>query len=62
MNKKLIKDDYKKIKSNQIYNKNYYDKNKSLVSDQEYDHLKKEIILLEKNIVFLNLNFHHLKQ
>ena len=58
MNKKLIKDDYKKkISQINIYNKNYYDKNKSLVSDQEYDHLKKEIILLEKKYSFLKSKF-----
>ena len=58
MNKKLIKDDYKKKLSQiNIYNKNYYDKNKSLVSDQEYDHLKKEIILLEKKYSFLKSKF-----
>ena len=44
MNKKLIKDDYKKKLSQiKIYNKNYYDKSKSLISDQEYDHLKKGV-------------------
>ena len=58
MNKKLIKDDYKKKLSQiKIYNKNYYDKSKSLISDQEYDHLKKEIILLEKKYSFLKSKF-----
>jgi DNA ligase (NAD+) len=54
MNKDLIKEDYlEKIKLLQKYNKYYHDKNKPIVSDQEFDLLKKDIIDLEKNYKFL---------
>ena len=36
------------------YNKFYYDKSRPKVSDDEYDQLKKEILLLEKKYQFLN--------
>ena len=39
----------KKIKLLQEYNRYYYNKDKPLVSDQKYDQVKKEIIILEKN-------------
>jgi DNA ligase (NAD+) len=55
MNKKKILLEYqKKIKSLIEYNKNYYDANKSLVTDKEYDELKKNILILESNYSFLN--------
>jgi DNA ligase (NAD+) len=55
MNKKKILSDYKKkIKSIIEYNKSYYDANKSLVTDKEYDELKKDILILESNYSFLN--------
>ena len=55
MNKKKILSDYKKkIKSINQYNKSYYDSNKSLVTDKEYDELKKDILILESNYSFLN--------
>ena len=55
MNKKKILSDYKKkIKSLIEYNKNYYDVNKSLVTDKEYDELKKNILILESNYSFLD--------
>jgi len=55
MNKKKILSDYKKkIKSIIKYNKSYYDANKSLVTDKEYDELKKDILILESNYSFLN--------
>jgi DNA ligase (NAD+) len=55
MNKKKILTDYKKkIKSINEYNKSYYDANKSLVTDKEYDELKKDILILESNYSFLN--------
>ena len=55
MNKKKILSDYnKKIKSIIEYNKSYYDANKSLVTDKEYDELKKNILILESNYSFLN--------
>ncbi len=54
MNKKKIQLKYeKKIKLINKYNKNYYDKNNSLVTDSDYDHLKKEILLLEEEFKFL---------
>ena len=55
MNKKKILSDYKKkIKSLIEYNKSYYDANKSLVTDKEYDELKKDILILERNYSFLD--------
>jgi len=55
MNKKKILSDYKKkIKSLIEYNKSYYDANKSLVTDKEYDELKKNILILESNYSFLD--------
>ena len=54
MNKKNIQTEYKKkIKLITKLNENYYNKNQSTVSDQEYDQLKKEILLLEKRHSFL---------
>ena len=45
----LLKRDYlKKIKLINKYNKFYYDKNNSLISDKEYDKLKKNIFEIEK--------------
>ncbi|MDB3974898.1 NAD-dependent DNA ligase LigA [Candidatus Pelagibacter sp.] len=55
MNKKEIEIIYKKkIKLINNFNKNYYDKNNPLVTDKEYDDLKKDILLLEKNYKFLS--------
>jgi DNA ligase (NAD+) len=55
MDKKKISKDYlHKIELLEEYNKNYYDKDKPIVSDQEYDLLKKEIIDLENSYKFLN--------
>ena len=43
MSKKIIKKDYeKKIKLIQKLNESYFDKNKSLVPDKDYDLLKKK--------------------
>jgi DNA ligase (NAD+) len=54
MNDNLIKKDYlKKIKLFQKYNKYYYDKNESIITDQEFDLIKKDIINLEKKYYFL---------
>ena len=48
-----IKKEYlKKIKLIKKYNQLYYDKNESRISDSDFDKIKKEIIDLEKNIVF----------
>ena len=55
MDKKKISKDYlQKIKLLEEYNKNYYDKDNPIVSDQEYDLLKKEIIDIENSYKFLN--------
>jgi DNA ligase (NAD+) len=43
----------KKIELVKKYNKNYYDKNKPIVSDQIFDLLKKDIINLESKYKFL---------
>ena len=54
MNKKKIEKEYnKKIKLLINYNKNYYDLSKPLVSDKEYDDLKKSILSLENKNSFL---------
>ncbi len=55
MNKKKIESEYKKkIKLLIEYNKNYYDASKPLVTDKEYDDLRKSIIILENKYSFLN--------
>ena len=55
MNKNKILSDYKKkIKLLIEYNKSYYDENKSSVTDKEYDELKKDILILERNYSFLD--------
>ena len=55
MNKNELKKKYKiKIKDYLKYNKFYFDKSKPLITDAEYDELKKEILLLEKKYDFLN--------
>jgi len=54
MNRKEIQKEYnKKIKLINIYNKYYYNDSAPLVSDKEYDELKKDIYLLEENYKFL---------
>ena len=54
MNKKEIKDLYKKkIKLINKFNKSYYNDSNPSVSDRDYDQLKKEILLLEDNYKFL---------
>ncbi len=55
MNRKKIESKYKKkIKILINYNKNYYDTSKPLVTDKEYDDLKKSILILENKYSFLN--------
>ena len=55
MNKKEIEKQYKKkIELIKKYNKFYYDKSNPLVSDKEYDYLKKNIFQLETKYRFLN--------
>jgi DNA ligase (NAD+) len=54
MKKKKIQIEYnEKIKLLTKYNKFYYDKSNPKVTDNEYDKLKKDILLLEKNYSFL---------
>jgi DNA ligase (NAD+) len=54
MNKKNIKKDYlEKIKLIQRHNFYYYNKDKPIISDQEFDLLKKNIINLENEYEFL---------
>ena len=54
MNNELIRKDYeKKINLLKKYNRKYFDENLSVISDSEYDKLKKEIIDLEKKNKFL---------
>ena len=54
MNKKEIQIEYnKKIELFNKLNKYYFDKNKPIVSDAEYDDLKREIIFLENKYIFL---------
>ena len=47
----------KKIELVQKCNKHYYDKNKPIISDQEFDLLKLEISLLEKKYKFLKSEY-----
>ena len=55
MKKNIIKKIYlDKISLIKKYNRSYFDENKSLVTDDEYDQLKIEIIRLEKKNKFLN--------
>ena len=55
MNKKEVQKKYnKKIKLINGYNKYYYNESSPLVSDKEYDEVKKDIFLLEKKYEFLN--------
>tara|TARA_B100000989_G_scaffold247438_1_gene194742 strand:- start:24 stop:2054 length:2031 start_codon:yes stop_codon:yes gene_type:complete len=49
----ITKQYLQKIKLIKKFNKFYFDKNKSLVSDKVYDDLKKEIIILENKHTFL---------
>ena len=54
MDKKKIEQKYfKKIKLIKKFNKFYFDKNKPIVSDADYDEIKKEILQLENDYKFL---------
>ena len=54
MKDSLIKNEYlKKIKLFHKYNKAYFDASKPLITDQEFDILKKQIFELEKKYSFL---------
>ena len=54
INEKISQKYLKKIKLFKKYNKHYYDLNKPLIGDNEFDKLKLEIINLEKKYNFLN--------
>ena len=57
MNKIIIKKNYLKIIDKlKKYNQAYYEKDNPIISDQEYDILKKEIITLENEHKFLKSN------
>ena len=51
--KKIIKIYKDKLELLNKYNKSYFDKNKSLVSDQVFDELKHEVLNLENQYNFL---------
>ena len=54
MDKKKIKKIYNsKVNLLKKYNESYFDKNKSIVLDKEYDEIKKEVLDLEKNFSYL---------
>ena len=63
MNKGEIKKKYNsKIKELYKHNRLYYDNSDPIISDSQYDKLKKEIIELEKEFSFLKkINFHQIK-
>ena len=55
MKNSLIKSEYlKKIKLLHKYNKAYFDESRPLITDQEFDALKKQIFDLEKKYKFLD--------
>ena len=58
MEKKKIKNLYNsKVNLLKKYNEHYFDKNNSLVSDNEYDEIKKEVLDLENNFSYLNSEY-----
>tara|TARA_B100001093_G_scaffold411411_1_gene400901 strand:+ start:677 stop:2707 length:2031 start_codon:yes stop_codon:yes gene_type:complete len=55
MEKKIIKKEYlKKIQVYKKYNKEYYQNNKTIITDHDFDKLKVEIINFEKKYEYLN--------
>ena len=52
--KEIQKEYEKKIKLINKFNNFYFEKSNPIVSDKEYDELKKEILFLENNYDFLN--------
>ena len=58
MDKKLVSKNYfDKIELLKKYDKYYHDKNKPLISDQEYDLLKKDTIYLENKHNYLKSEY-----
>ncbi len=57
MNKNIKQNYIKKIKEFYKHNKLYYEKSSPIISDKEYDDLKKEILNLEKKYNYLKSDF-----
>ena len=58
MKNNSIKESYlKKINLIQKYNKSYYNESNPIVTDQEYDFLKRELISLENKYKFLKSEY-----
>jgi len=57
MNKNIKQDYLKKINEFKKHNKFYYENSAPIISDEEFDKLKKEILELEKKYGFLKNNF-----
>ena len=55
MSNSLLKQYKEKLKLLDKFNKHYYQNQKPIVSDKEYDELKSEILKIEKNYNFTNL-------
>ena len=51
MSNQLLKEYKNKLKLLESYNKHYYQNQKPLVTDKEYDDLKKNILDFEKKII-----------
>ena len=50
---KIIDEYLKKIELIKKHNNLYYIKDKPIITDSDYDNLKKEVIILEKKYLFL---------
>ena len=57
MNKNIKQNYLKKINEFKKHNKFYYENSSPVISDKEYDKLKKEVLDLEKKYIFLKSNF-----
>ena len=57
MNKNIKQNYLKKINEFKKHNKFYYENSSPVISDKEYDILKKKILDLEKKYTFLKSNF-----
>ena len=57
MNKNIKQDYQKKIDELKKHNKFYYENSSPVISDKEYDKLKKQILDLEKEYAYLKSNF-----
>ncbi len=61
MNKNIKQNYLNKINEFKKHNKLYYENSSPIISDKEFDKLKKEILDLEKKYIFLKSNFSPLK-